>query len=279
MTQYPQASPPQGAPLIAVNACGQTEVGPTRARNQDAIVVAGAIGVATGTRLSWSGEVPGAGLAVAVVDGMGGHAGGGEAAVIAAGALAAIGGEPQGQGWDAWFGALSQRIAHAGAAWGTAEMGATVALLALTPAGLAMANVGDCRIYRVVGGRLGQISVDDRTGVRNSNAVTQALGGFARIDAHTWVQPYRGGPERYMLCSDGVWEALDTATLRDLCGAGHPPGDVVDAVVAAVYARDAADNCSIVVVDLIAGSTGAAAEPGVRVGRRADIRAERMGEP
>ena len=129
-------------------------------------------------------------------------------------------------------------------------MGATAAVLAIRPAGLVMANVGDCRIYRVAGGRLGRMSIDDRTQDPGSSAVTQALGGSARIDAHVWEQDLKGGTERYVLCTDGVWGALEPAELRGLCASDRAPDRVVDAVVSAIYARRAGDNCSVVVADI-----------------------------
>lgn len=235
---------------VDVDSCGRTEVGPARSQNQDAIVVATAVGTMSGTRLSWSGSVPARGVPLAVVDGMGGYAGGGDAAALVAAALAGVELDKDPASWDAWFESLSDRIARAGEAWGTPDMGATAALLAVTPRGLVITNVGDCRIYRVVGGHLGQLSVDDRTDDPDSATVTQALGGSTRIDAHTWVQDYKGGRERYVLCSDGVWGTLKPAILRDLCAADRPPSQIVDAIAASIYAQHAADNCSIVMVDL-----------------------------
>lgn len=242
------------APVFAVRAeiSGCTEVGPTRTENQDAIMIATAVGTVSGTRLSWAGEATGAGVPVAVIDGMGGYAGGSDAAALAATALAGADLVQNLAGWDAWFEGLSRRIAAAGRAWGTPDMGATAALMAITPRGLVMVNVGDCRIYRVAGGHLGQISVDDRTDDPESSAVTQALGGSTRIDAHAWRQAYRGGRERYVLCSDGVWGTLEPAVLRDLCTADRPPSQIVDAVSASIHAQHADDNCSIIVVDLTA---------------------------
>ena len=49
---------------------GRTEVGPTRADNQDAIMIASAVGTASGTRLSWAGEIGAAGVPVAVIRGV-----------------------------------------------------------------------------------------------------------------------------------------------------------------------------------------------------------------
>ncbi|MDR1442395.1 MAG: serine/threonine-protein phosphatase [Bifidobacteriaceae bacterium] len=240
---------------VTAEVCGRTETGPTRSQNQDAIVVAGAVTANSGTALSWTGSVPTTGLRVAVVDGMGGYAGGDSAAAVAANALtnAPLTTEPGEM--DAWFEDLSIRIALAGQAWNTPAMGATVALLTLTPAGLVIANVGDCRIYRVIDGHMDQLSVDDRTEDPNSHAVTQALGGANRIDAHTWPRPYAGGLERYVLCSDGVWDTLSPSVLRDLCSAGRPPDQITQAIASSIYAGRARDNCSVVIVDLIATPT------------------------
>lgn len=245
---------------VRAEICGATEVGPTRTENQDAIMIATAVGTATGTRLSWAGEATGVGVPIAVIDGMGGYAGGSDAAALAATRLAGADLAQDAAGWDAWFEDLSRRITLAGQAWGTPEMGATAALMAITPSGLVMVNVGDCRIYRVAGGHLGQISVDDRTDDPESSTVTQALGGSTRIDAHAWRQAYRGGRERYVLCSDGVWGTLEPAVLRDLCTADRSPAQIVDAVSASIYAQHADDNCSIVVVDLTATANDAAVD-------------------
>jgi serine/threonine protein phosphatase PrpC len=217
-------------------------------------MVAGATGLATGTRLSWSGEATSSGVPIGVIDGMGGYAGGAEAAAIVASGLATINVAQIGQSWDAWFEALSDRVTQAGQAWGTPDMGATTALLIINSSGLWMANVGDCRIYRVIGGHLGQLSVDDRTGDPDSSAVTQALGGSTRIDAHAWRQAYKGGRERFVLCSDGVWGTLDPAVLRDLCAAERSPNEIADAIITSIYAQNATDNCSVIIVDLTATS-------------------------
>lgn len=269
MTQ-PVPGDPARTFTVRAEICGSTEVGPTRADNQDAIMIASAVGTASGTRLSWAGVIGAAGVPVAVIDGMGGYAGGAEAAALTATGLAGVTLDLDPEGWDAAFADLSRRIALAGQAWGTPRMGATAALLAITPGALVMVNVGDCRIYRVAGGHLGQISVDDRTDDPDSSAVTQALGGYAQIDAHTWRQEYRGGPERYILCSDGVWGTLDPAVLRDICTADRSPAQIVDAVTASIYAQQATDNCSIVVVDL----TATPVDPG---GRRSVAAAQGRG--
>jgi serine/threonine protein phosphatase PrpC len=238
---------------VRVDAYGMTEIGPVRSQNQDAIMVAGLVGINSGARLSWMGEVPEDGISVAVIDGMGGYAGGAEAAAIVATALAAA--HPSGDeiAMNTWFEALSERVAQAGRAWGMPQMGATVALLHVASDGIVMANVGDCRIYRVTGGYLGQMSVDDRTDDPESSAVTQALGGTARIDAHVLLQRQAGEEEtreRYLLCSDGVWGTLNLDALRDICVTQAVPGQAVETISASIYAQGATDNCSVIIVDI-----------------------------
>lgn len=245
---------PPSIPVFRVRAtiCGGTETGPVRTENQDAIVVAGTVGFASGTRVNWSGEVPANGVLVAVIDGMGGHAGGADAAALVATELARADLDRVGDDWNAWFSELSDRVSRAGGAWRTPDMGATAAILGLTSSGVTMANVGDCRIYRVVTGHLGQLSVDDRTDNPDSGLVTQAIGGSTRLDAHLWRQSFMGGSERYVLCSDGVWSTLDAAVLRELCSAKRPASDIVHGIERSIDARNADDNCSVVVVDLVA---------------------------
>ena len=232
--------------------CGRTEIGPTRTENQDAIVVNGVVGLASGSKLNWRGEIPASGLGVAVIDGMGGHAGGAEAAALVASSLAKVNFPDNADHWERVFENISHRVTRAGFAWGMADMGATAAVLGITSSALVIANVGDCRVYRAVGGHLGQLSVDDRTIDPNSSAVTQALGGTTKIDAHFWQQDLKEGHDRYVLCSDGVYSVLNATILRDLCTADISVEEIVDAIAASVYTQRAQDNCSVIILDLFA---------------------------
>ena len=239
---------------LNVEAYGRTEVGPTRTANQDAVVLAGAVAVASGSTVAYCGPVPEAGLLMAVVDGMGGYAGGERAAAIAATELARL--TPSDViDWGTTFQSISARINLAGAVWETPQMGATAAVWTLRASRVVVANIGDARTYRRSGAYLGQLSVDDRTDVPGSTAITQALGGPpTTLDAHAWHQDLEpGAPQRYLLCSDGVYGALDNARLRDVCAADQPPARVVEAILEACYAQQAGDNCSALVIDVTVG--------------------------
>ena len=145
---------------------------------------------------------------VAVVDGMGGYAGGADAAALAATALAEADPGRAPEDWDAWFEALSGRITRVGRAWDTPEMGATAAVLAIRPAGLVMANVGDCRIYRVAGGRLGRMSIDDRT---------QDPGSSAAPTSSRWLLPsfFWGRSSSFCRARAGDWPSVRRRAVAD----------------------------------------------------------------
>lgn len=255
--------PPPSGPRFSIQAeiCARTEIGPSRSENQDAVMVATSVATASGTRLSWSGVVPDRGVATAVVDGMGGYAGGSDAAAMVAIQLAKATIDQSSEGWDEWFSSLSLRVAAAGEAWGTPDMGATAAMIGFSPSGFIVVNVGDCRVYRAVAGHLGQLTVDDRTDDPDSSSVTQAIGGRRRLDAHAWQQAYAGGKERFVLCSDGVWSSIEPNTLRDYCTADATPGHIVDAIAEAIYEHESRDNASIIVIDLTATAIDAGEDP------------------
>jgi serine/threonine protein phosphatase PrpC len=156
--------------------------------------------------------------------------------------------------WKAWFEGLSARVQAAGEALGTPEMGATTAVLGVTERGVTVVNVGDCRVYWLNHGRLGPLSTDDRTGDPRSSTVTQAIGGSKRIDPHFYpIAPHPPGSTRFVLCSDGVWGALDQGALRDLSAAGGRPEQVAEAIVQGACRAGARDNCSAVVADVHVG--------------------------
>jgi len=247
---------------VKVIVCGLTYIGPTRDENQDAIMAGDfmASGELSRLNLQWS-ALPPSGLRVAVVDGMGGYAGGREAATIAAIELTNLPGMLDESALNSWFGELSDRISHAGQTWGTPELGATLAVLELTHQGVRVANIGDCRVYRQYrNGRLAQLSRDDRTSNSASSAVTQSLGGYADLrplnfDAHLWQGLYAGGAERYLICSDGVWDELPPGLLDHLSTIPGPL-EAVNQVKNAVDAHQGRDNASIIIIDLVATAVG-----------------------
>ncbi len=203
----------------------------------------------------------------AVADGMGGHGAGDLASALAIETLAA----------RARLGPLSAEavltalddahlaIIQNGAADG---MGTTVAgLAALETAGghhLMVFNVGDSRVYRAAGGRLDQVTVDHsevqelvlagaltrdqaRTHPRR-NIVTRALGSGHALRPDHWLLPAIAG-DRYLLCSDGLFNELPDDRIVSLLAAGDPQR-AATMLVAAADDAGGHDNITVVVVDV-----------------------------
>ena len=234
--------------MISVRALAFSDIGPNRSQNQDAIVLGNTVGVGTKSQLSWAGGI-GEPVTFAVVDGMGGYEGGAEAAAIVATSIANACPYVEGLEADDLFNAVSQKVTKAGEAWGTPSMGATFASLSIGEKGCIFLNVGDCRSYKLGGGYLGQMSVDDRLSA-GSSAITQAIGGGMRVDAHAWKQELPPGETRYILCTDGVWGSIGE---DDLASFGNPDINLetaMDVMRNRIYQNNASDNCSAVIVEV-----------------------------
>ena len=233
---------------IIVRAAAFSDIGPSRTQNQDAIVLGGTVGVGTESRLGWNGKVVGP-VTFAVVDGMGGYEGGAEAAAIVATSLANVRPYVEGAEADRLFSSISEKVSRAGDAWGTPSMGATFASLSVGHDGCIFLNVGDCRSYKLGGGYLGQMSVDDRVSPESS-AVTQAIGATAKVDTHAWRQELPPGITRYLLCTDGAWSSIDEDVLASFGDPGIELSDAIETMITSIYENHASDNCSAAIVEV-----------------------------
>lgn len=233
---------------VFVRIGGFTDVGPKRADNQDAIMANGVIGVGMQAWIALEGLVDGK-MSLAVVDGMGGYAGGADAAAMGAAYLASRHIPNNGENADSMFERLDVGISAAGSAWATPKMGATAAMLTLDGCKARFANVGDCRVYRVAGDCVEVMTVDDR--FRNSNhIVTQSLGQVRKLDVHFREEELTVGKTRFILCSDGVWGTLNDVAVQDLFTREEPPAELLPEIRKKLYSRYANDNISVVMVDV-----------------------------
>jgi protein phosphatase len=203
----------------------------------------------------------------AVADGMGGHGAGDLASALAVEALTICAGLRV-LSVEAVLAALddaNRTIVQHGEAHG---MGTTVTGLAsLETAGgnhLMVFNVGDSRVYRVADGRLDQVTVDHsevqelvRAGALTPdqarahprrNVVTRALGGDLTVRPDHWLLPAIAG-DRFLLCSDGLFNELTEDQIRSLLAAGDPQ-HAATALVAAADEAGGHDNITAVVVDV-----------------------------
>lgn len=243
---------------------GATHVGRVRSVNEDNYIARDDVGL-------W-----------AVADGMGGHRGGDVASEIACEAL--------GRGFaDRTVDGLIEAIEQANEAVyeiGTTDpdltgMGTTVVALAVVDHHgdelLAVANVGDSRVYRFSVGDLDQLT-DDHSLVADlvregslspeeaavhpqRNIVTRVLGVNERVPVDTLtVEPVAG--DRYLLCSDGLFNEVAEARIAAVLHRVEDPGEAADELVRLAVEGGGRDNVTVVVVDVIddGGRAGAASD-------------------
>lgn len=243
----------EGPEVYAADAAASTDVGVRRSENQDVVVLDHWASGALSAELQVDGIMLDRVVAFAVVDGMGGHQGGSYASWLTARALIAgldcVASETEA---NALAAGAHETVSDAGAGLGAADMGAAFAALVLGPDGIAVCNVGDCRVYRVVEGMLGLLTVDD-TGPSRSDpsrtVLTQAVGGGGEVafDAHWMRMPWIARRHRFLLASDGLLVVPDAEAAR-LAASGSPSASAA-ALVAAALAAGAPDNVSVIVVD------------------------------
>ncbi len=239
---------------IELNYSARTHVGLVRPRCEDAVVIGQWIGVSHGVHLNEIRTLTGSDrMGFAAVDGMGGHAGGAEAAALVATGLPHIQGVvPEAIGEE--LERLSDRVSAAGAAWQMPEMGATFAMMVVSLEGIEVMNLGDCRIARFVSGAVGELTLEDRAPnpfLLGSTVVTQALGGPAiALDPHYLQIPHARGSTRFLLTSDGVHHEVQPDVVRGILSSGSA-SQAADALVEATLEAGAPDNLTVIVVDVL----------------------------
>lgn len=216
----------------------------------------------------------------AVADGMGGHNAGEVASALATTLLLERAfGQTLTPEWFVEAITSINRTIHESAAESTERrgMGTTICALALVkpqeetsePQQVALANVGDSRIYLARSGKFRQLSVDHsyvqelvtegliteeeaRVHPRR-NIVTRALGIDDRVAVDSWLIPLFSG-DRFILCSDGLVDEVPTADIAELAAQQHEPQIIADALVALAKRNGGRDNITVVVVDAVGDS-------------------------
>lgn len=252
------------AARVSLQATAFTHPGAVRPRNEDTIAVGDWITSEAMTEPQTFELAVGAPTLCLVADGMGGHAAGEVASRTVAEFLVRHAGEattPE---------AVAALLLDANAellalmdenpAW--RGMGATVAGIAVNPAGVLVFNVGDSRVYRIDRGVFTQLSTDDtpgpklsdgRTAMYTSSLISQVLGGYGPGDAgdggdelvpHVLSEPL-AAETRYLICSDGLTDLLDLPTMA--MQLAEDDGDTIEALFDAAMERGGDDNISIII--------------------------------
>ena len=228
-----------------------TDVGRVRKNNQDTLYTSDAL--------------------FAVADGMGGHRGGEVASDVAIESLRKQFTEPS---TDALVRAVQlandQVVGRANADPDLEGMGTTLCAVAVVQVEgadrLAIVNVGDSRVYLLKGELIQQVTDDhslvatlERQGRLTSaeaavhpqrNILTRALGIDARVMVDSWeVLPVSG--DRYVLCSDGLFNEVDNARIASTLRRLADPTDAARELVRLANEGGGHDNITVVIVDVL----------------------------
>jgi protein phosphatase len=147
------------------------------------------------------------------------------------------------------------------------HMGTTLSCLLLTRGGSIVAHVGDSRIYRWRRGHLTCLTTDhtfvqemifegevdpaqaDRHPLRH--LLTHAVGTaepLCHVEAR--IDRTKAG-DRYLLCTDGLTNVLDAATISSKMASDRSAGGMAEALVAAALRCNTRDNVTALVVHLM----------------------------
>jgi serine/threonine protein phosphatase PrpC len=221
-----------------------------RSRNEDFV----------GAVTPQSAELAARGALLAVADGVSGEGAGREASEYAVrGLLADYYATPQ--TWevtlavDRVVSAINRWMMSQGAADKTrAGMATTLSLLVLRGNRYTSGHVGDTRIYRLRNHEMTLLTQDhvwDRPDMRH--VLKRAVG----LDQHLMVD-YADGDllpkDRFLICSDGVWEPLGNKRIHELMLLHEDPQRAADALVDGALDAGGADNATALVtrIDAVA---------------------------
>lgn len=148
-------------------------------------------------------------------------------------------------------------------------MGTTIVATLVRNRSLAVAHVGDSRLYLFARRKLRQVTRDDSwmAAVLAENptanplalqhhplrgALTNVVGARSRTEVHVAEEALYGG-ELLALTTDGVHDVLDDRRIERLLAEGGYPDEIAPNLISAALARGSQDNCTAVVAQYVAG--------------------------
>lgn len=208
----------------------------------------------------------------AVCDGMGGHAAGEVASSIAVSAIA----EKAPAGADDVLLGVAVEAANTAVMLGAEQgmgkpgMGCTASCCLIEEGKMAIAHVGDSRIYLLRHGSLvrvthdhsyveelvdsGQITADEARTHPSRSIITRALGSDPDMYADHFSLEVSNG-DRVILCSDGLSSMIADSEIEALAVSSATPQQAADNLVAAALTAGGLDNVTVVVVDVVDDGT------------------------
>ena len=142
-----------------------------------------------------------------------------------------------------------------------AGMGCTLTALVLRGRVAHLLHVGDTRAYRLSGNRLTCLTTDHvrQNGRELSHTLNRALGVETEVRLDYATQPV-ALHDRFLLCSDGVHGFLTEQSIADILRERSAPEDTAGALVGAALQSGSTDNCTALVLDVVALPTAGSAD-------------------
>ena len=208
----------------------------------------------------------------AVCDGMGGHAAGEVASSIAVSTIAE---KAPASADDVLLGVAVEAantavLLRAEQGVGKPGMGCTASCCLIEEGKMAIAHVGDSRIYLLRHGSLvrvthdhsyveelvdsGQITADEARTHPSRSIITRALGSDPDMYADHFSLEVSNG-DRVILCSDGLSSMVADSEIEALAVSSATPQQAADNLVAAALTAGGLDNVTVVVVDVVDDGT------------------------
>jgi serine/threonine protein phosphatase PrpC len=140
-------------------------------------------------------------------------------------------------------------------------MGCTLTALVLRGRVAHLLHVGDTRAYRLSGDRLTCLTTDHvrQDGTGRSHVLNRALGVETEVRLDYATQPV-ALHDRFLLCSDGVHGFLPEQSIADILRERSAPEDTAGALVATALQAGSTDNCTALVLDVVALPTAGSAD-------------------
>ena len=132
-------------------------------------------------------------------------------------------------------------------------LGCTLTVLVLRGRVAHLLHVGDTRAYRLSGNRLSCLTVDHvhDAGSGRSHTLNRALGVETEVLLDYATQPV-ALHDRFLLCSDGVYGFLSEPSITEILSERSAAEDTANALVSAALDAGSTDNCTALVLDVVA---------------------------
>jgi PPM family protein phosphatase len=155
-------------------------------------------------------------------------------------------------------------------------MGTTCTLALIEDGSAHLAHVGDSRAYLFRAGELSQVTEDHNLVGKmlsegrltreeaahhpQRNIITRALGLDPNVDVDLLTLELREG-DRLLICSDGLSSMIEDRTLTEVLSSESDPQAAADRLVEAANEAGGEDNITVVLIDVVGGSSPQTARP------------------